>query len=116
MRHGLAEEEQIEGHQIALADELALPLVATNDAYFLRAETYDAHDALLCVAQNSHVEDENRRRLTQEHWFLPADEMRRRSQTTCRRPWTTAWSSPGAAPSWRRCGSRSCRSSPPPAM
>ena len=76
MRHGLAEEEQIEGHLIALADELDLPLVATNDVYFLRAETYEAHDALLCVAQNSHVEDENRRRLTPQHFFRPADEMR----------------------------------------
>ena len=76
MRHGLAEEEQIEPHLIALADELELPLVATNDAYFLRAETYEAHDALLCIAQNSHVEDENRRRLTPQHRFRPADEMR----------------------------------------
>ena len=76
MRHGLAEEEQIEPHLIALADELDLPLVATNDAYFLRAETYEAHDALLCIAQNSHVEDENRRRLTPQHRFRPADEMR----------------------------------------
>ena len=76
MRHGLAEEEQIEPHLIALADELDLPLVATNDAYFLHAETYEAHDALLCIAQNSHVEDENRRRLTPQHRFLPADEMR----------------------------------------
>ena len=75
MRHGLAEEEQIEAHLIALADELDLPLVATNDVYFLRAETYEAHDALLCVAQNSHVEDENRRRLTPQHFFRPADEM-----------------------------------------
>ena len=76
MRHGLAEEEQIEPHLIALADELDLPLVATNDAYFLRTETYEAHDALLCIAQNSHVEDENRRRLTPQHRFRPADEMR----------------------------------------
>ena len=76
MRHGLEEEEQIEAHLIALADELDLPLVATNDAYFLHEETYEAHDALLCIAQNSHVEDENRRRLTPQHRFRPADEMR----------------------------------------
>ena len=76
MRHGLEEEEQIEVHLIALADELDLPLVATNDAYFLHEETYEAHDALLCIAQNSHVEDENRRRLTPQHRFRPADEMR----------------------------------------
>ena len=76
MRHGLAEEEQIEGHLVALADALDLPLVATNDVYFLRAAMYEAHDALLCVAQNSHVDDENRRRLTPQHFFRPADEMR----------------------------------------
>ena len=76
MRHGLAEEEQIEAHLITLADELDLPLVATNDVYFLRADMHEAHDALLCVAQNSHVEDENRRRLTPQHFFRPADEMR----------------------------------------
>ena len=76
MRHGLAEEEQIEAHLIGLADALDLPLVATNDVYFLRAAMYEAHDALLCVAQNSHVDDENRRRLTPQHFFRPADEMR----------------------------------------
>ena len=76
MRHGLAEEEQIEAHLIALADELELPLVATNDAHFLQAETYEAHDALRCIAENSHVEDESRRRLTPQHCFRPADEMR----------------------------------------
>ena len=41
MRHGLAEEAQIEAQLIALADELELPLVATSDAYFLREETYE---------------------------------------------------------------------------
>ena len=76
MRHGLAEEAQIEAQLIALADELELPLVATSDAYFLREETYGAHDALLCIAQNSHVDDENRHRLTPQHRFRPADEMR----------------------------------------
>ena len=75
MRHGIQAEQQIEAHLIALADELDLPLVATNDAYFLRAETHEAHDALLCIAQNSHVEDENRRRLTPQHYFRSADEM-----------------------------------------
>ena len=73
MRHGLAEEEQIEAHLIELADKLDLPLVATNDVYFLRSEMHEAHDALLCVAQNSHVEDENRRRLTPRHFFRPAE-------------------------------------------
>ena len=76
MRHDLDEERRIEAHLIALADELGLPLVATNDAHFLRAETYEAHDALLCIAQSVHVDDENRRRLSPRHHLRPADEMR----------------------------------------
>src|SRR5439155_10558506 len=33
----------------ALAVELGLPVVATNDAHFLRSEDHDAHDILLCI-------------------------------------------------------------------
>src|SRR5581483_2995923 len=33
----------------ALAEELGLPVIATNDAHFLRGEDHDAHDVLLCI-------------------------------------------------------------------
>ena len=32
-----------------------LPLVATNDVYFADADMYDAHDALLCIADGAYV-------------------------------------------------------------
>ena len=37
---------------------------------------YEAHDVLLCIAQGAHIEDPNRRRLTPEHYFKSAAEMR----------------------------------------
>jgi len=52
-----------------------LPLVATNDAHFPDAAMYDAHDAFLCVGAGAYVAQENRRRLTPEHWFKPAAAM-----------------------------------------
>ncbi len=76
MRHGLPEEEQIEGRLVDLAYEFDLPLVATNDTYFPKPDMYEAHGVLLCVADGSHIEDENRRRLTPGHHFRPASEMR----------------------------------------
>lgn len=77
MRHGLPEERQIERRLIALALEQNLPLVATNDIYFNGGqEMYDAHDALLCIAAGRYVTEENRRRLTPEHRFKSAEEMR----------------------------------------
>src|SRR5262249_30447402 len=53
-----------------------LPLVATNDVHFPKAAMYEAHDVLLCIEQGAHIEDPNRRRLTPEHYFKSAPEMR----------------------------------------
>ena len=77
-RHGRPEEQRIEGALIALADKLRLPLVATNEAYFLDAAMFDAHDALLCIADGSYVAQEDRRRLTPDYRFKSAAEMRER--------------------------------------
>ncbi|MBM3486800.1 MAG: DNA polymerase III subunit alpha [Alphaproteobacteria bacterium] len=75
-RHGLELEEQIEGATLDLAYATALPLVATNDVYFADAEDYEAHDALLCIAEGVQVAVQERRRLTPEHRFRSAAEMR----------------------------------------
>ncbi len=37
---------------------------------------YEAHDVLLCIEQGAHIEDPNRRRLTPEHYFKSAAQMR----------------------------------------
>ncbi len=46
-----------------------LPLVATNEPLFSEADDYEAHDALLCVADGAYVHQEDRRRATPEHYF-----------------------------------------------
>ncbi|MEM7226911.1 MAG: DNA polymerase III subunit alpha [Pseudomonadota bacterium] len=76
-RHGLAEEQQIEEALIGLAYKHDLPLVATNEAFFPEPSVYEAHDALLCIAGGSYLDQAERRRLTPEHGFKSAREMRR---------------------------------------
>src|SRR5437764_10636379 len=75
-RHGLVEEARCEAGLIDLAYAHDLPLVATNDAYFPDRDFYEAHDALLCIAQSRIVADDERPRLTPQHFFRPAEEMR----------------------------------------
>ncbi len=75
MRHGLAEEAGIEDRLVDLAYALDLPLVATNEVFFAEAEMYEAHDALLCIAEGTYVGEAERRRLTPEHRFKSAAEM-----------------------------------------
>ncbi len=76
-RHGLAVEAAIEPGLIALADAAHLPLVATNDCFFASPAMYEAHDALLCIAEGRLLSERDRRRVTEEHWFKPPAEMRR---------------------------------------
>ena len=75
-RHGLPEEARSEAGLVGLAYAHDLPLVATNDCYFPDRDFHEAHDALMCIAQGKAVEDTDRDRLTPEHFFRPAAEMR----------------------------------------
>ncbi|MCB6179856.1 DNA polymerase III subunit alpha [Rhodobacter sp. Har01] len=63
------------GH-VEFAYEMGLPLVATNDVYFPEAKMYEAHDALICIAEGAYVDQmEPRRRLTPQHYFKSESEM-----------------------------------------
>ncbi|MBW6418918.1 DNA polymerase III subunit alpha [Celeribacter sp. PS-C1] len=58
------------------AYDLGLPLVATNDVYFPKSDMYEAHDALICIAEGAYVDQvEPRRRLTPQHYFKSPAEM-----------------------------------------
>lgn len=74
-RHGLAEERAAEDKLIDIAYARRLPLVATNDVHFGKPDMYEAHDALLCIADSAFVSQEDRRRVTREHRFKSAAEM-----------------------------------------
>ncbi|MFD1883439.1 DNA polymerase III subunit alpha [Paracoccus pacificus] len=61
---------------IALAYDMALPLVATNDVHFPKPAMFEAHDALICIADGTRVDQPGaRRRLTPSHYFKSAEEM-----------------------------------------
>ncbi|MBR0653795.1 DNA polymerase III subunit alpha [Plastoroseomonas arctica] len=75
-RHGLAIERLIEPGLLSLADAARLPIVAANDIYFAETKTHEAHDALLCIAASRTMAEQDRRRVTPEHWFKPASAMR----------------------------------------
>ena len=70
-----AEKATERGH-IEIAYAMNLPLVATNDVYFPNSDMYEAHDALICIAEGAYVDQqEARRRLTAQHYFKSPQEM-----------------------------------------
>jgi DNA polymerase-3 subunit alpha len=74
-RHGLPHEQEVEPKLLQLAYALGLPIVATNECYFAKPDDYEAHDALICIAGGNYVVEDNRRRLSRDHYFKSADEM-----------------------------------------
>ncbi len=74
-RHNLIEEKSVEPGLIDLADRYGLPLVATNECFFPTPKLYEAHDALICIAQGCTVDVQDRWKVTPEHWFKPPEMM-----------------------------------------
>ncbi|MEX0853125.1 MAG: DNA polymerase III subunit alpha [Bauldia sp.] len=74
-RHGTTAEQAAEPALVDLAYRRSLPLVATNEAFFPARDDYEAHDALIAIAEGSVIADDKRRRLTPEHSFKSRAEM-----------------------------------------
>ncbi len=75
-RHGLESQRLTEPEFLRLAYEHDIPLVATNEVFFPNREMYEAHDALICIAEGAYVSQPERRRLTPEHYYKSPAEMR----------------------------------------
>jgi DNA polymerase-3 subunit alpha len=77
MDHGLEIERRTQRDLIRLARDLDLPLVATNDLHYTKAEDAKAHAALLCVQSGSTLMDPNRFKFDADDFYLKsAAEMR----------------------------------------
>jgi DNA polymerase-3 subunit alpha len=75
--HGIPDERIVQDGMFRLADDLGLPIVATNDAHYLRREDHEAHDCLLAIGTGKDLDDPNRFRFTgQESYVKSEEEMR----------------------------------------
>ncbi len=76
--HGLADQRAILPQQIALARDLGVPVVATNDLHYTRPDDAKPHDVLLCIQQQKLQTDTKRLKFDSEDFYLKsAAEMRR---------------------------------------
>jgi len=74
-RHeGVAETKQVNEGLIALANEMGIPLVATNDVHYVRAEEAKAQEILLCIQTNTTINDPKRMTMGDESFYLKSGE------------------------------------------
>ena len=68
-RHGAKNEDLLEPKFIDLAQKNNLPLIATNDVYFLTKEMHEAQDILSCIYEGHTQAEENRHKNSPEQYF-----------------------------------------------
>ena len=68
-RHGIKNEDLIEEKLLQLAFDNSLPIVASNDVYFLTPEMHEAQDILSCIYEGHSLVEENRKKNSPEQYF-----------------------------------------------
>ena len=72
--HGIPMQQTVNAALLSISRELDIPLVATNDVHYTRAEDAQAHDILLCIQTGKVVTDENRMRYEGGQYFIKSEE------------------------------------------
>lgn len=74
--NGIEEQNLVNQKLIKLSKETGIPLVATNDAHYLRRQDAKAHEILMCIQMGKKINDEDRMKFTTEEVYVKSsDEM-----------------------------------------
>ena len=68
-RHNEPGEENYENFIIKLSQINEVPLIATQEVFYLKKDMYEAHDALVCIGQKNFVDDPNRLKFSDQHFI-----------------------------------------------
>ena len=74
-RHNEPDEEIFENFIIELSAKYQIPLIATQEVFYLTKDMYEAHDALVCIGQKNFVNDTNRIRYSDQHYLKKHEEL-----------------------------------------
>ena len=75
-RHGDQNEKIFEKFNLSKSYELKIPLIATNEVFYINKEMHDAHDALICIKNKTYVNEKNRIRFSDQHYLKNDIEMK----------------------------------------
>ncbi|MBM4128654.1 MAG: DNA polymerase III subunit alpha, partial [Nitrospira sp.] len=72
--NGLPEQQEVNKKLIALARELNIAIVATNDCHYMKREDSRAHDILLCIQTGTTIKEKNRLRFNSDSFYFKSPE------------------------------------------
>ncbi len=74
-RHDEVQEKNFENYLFSVSKSLSLPLIASQEIFYLNEEMHEAHDALVCIGEKNFIDDKNRLKYSNHHYFKSQNEL-----------------------------------------
>jgi len=74
-RHNEYQEKNFENYLFNISRSLQLPLIASQEIFYLSEDMYEAHDALVCIGEKNFIDDKNRFRYNNQHYLKSQHEI-----------------------------------------
>ena len=74
-RHGDRNEDSFEKMNLKKSNDLEIPLIATNETFYIDKDMHEAHDALICIKNKTYIQEKNRVRFSNKHYLRDDKEM-----------------------------------------
>jgi len=74
-RHNDVGEKVFENFLLKTSEKLDIPLIATNEVFYLNKDMHEAHDAYLCIGEKTYVNVSDRKKYSDQHYLKSAEEM-----------------------------------------
>ena len=74
-RHNDVGEKLFEEFLLNKSNDLAIPLIATHEVFYLDKDMHEAHDALICIGEKTYVNEKKRRKYSDQHYLKSSEQM-----------------------------------------
>ena len=74
-RHNEYQEKNFENYLLNMSKSFNLPLIASQEIFYIDKEMYEAHDALICIGEKNFIDDKNRFKYNNQHFFKSQAEL-----------------------------------------
>ena len=74
-RHNDLNEFEFEKFNLSQSEKLKIPIIATNEVFYLNQDMHEAHDALICIKNKTYVNEKNRIKFSNHHYLKDDNEM-----------------------------------------
>ena len=72
--HNIPAQKQVNAALIRLHEETGIPLIATNDAHYLRREDAETQDILMCIQMGKTLDDPGRMKFETDEFYVKSEE------------------------------------------